>query len=102
MIGAMRAEISFDLMMTEAMEFVEGTYRLPGGDWQVFIFGPDSRVAEPVVTTGGRWKSGVTGVFVAWPEGMRLNKGVVLRMLSEALGVAEWVEVAGPDSMELR
>lgn len=98
----MRVEISFDLVMEEEMAFVEGTYRLPGEDWQVFIFGPDSRVREPVVRTGGRWASGVTGVFVAWPAGMTLNKAVVLRMLSEALGVAEWVEVSGPDSMELR
>ena len=29
----MRAEISYDLVMDDDMEFVEGTYRLPGGDW---------------------------------------------------------------------
>ena len=98
----MRAEISFDLVMEEEMAFVEGTYRLSAGDWQVFIFGPDSRVSQPVVKTGGRWESGATGVFVAWPVGMTLNKGVVLRVLSEALSETEWVEVAGPDSMALR
>jgi len=33
----MHAEISYDLVMDSDMEFVEGTYRLPGEDWQVVI-----------------------------------------------------------------
>jgi hypothetical protein len=98
----MRAQISFDLVMEDNMSFVEGTYRLPERDWQVFIFGPDNRVTHPVVRTDGRWESGVTGVPVKWPSGAPLNKAVVLRLLSEQLGVAEWDEVRGPDSMMLR
>ena len=31
----MHAEISYDLVMDDDMSFVEGTYRLLGGDWQV-------------------------------------------------------------------
>lgn len=31
----MKAEISFDLKMEDNMSFVEGTYRLEGGEWQV-------------------------------------------------------------------
>ena len=32
------AEICFDLVMEKEMSFVEGTYRLPGRGWEVFIF----------------------------------------------------------------
>ena len=98
----MRAQISFDLVMEDNMSFVEGTYRLPERDWQVFIFGPDSRVTQPVVRTDGHWESGVTGVHVKWPRGAPLNKDVVLRLLSEQLHVTQWEEVRGPDSMQLR
>jgi hypothetical protein len=98
----MRAQISFGLVMEDNMELVEGTYRLPERDWQVFIFGPDSRVSQPVVTTDGHWESGVTDIHVKWPRVAPLNKAVVLRLLSEQLGVTEWEEVRGPDSMMLR
>jgi hypothetical protein len=97
----MHAEISYDLLMSDHMEFVEGTYRLPDRDWQVFIFGPDESAAQPEIVTG-RWPSGVTGVFVKWPPSMRLNKDVVLEILSAQLGVDGWSEVRGPDSMQLR
>src|SRR5688500_18251622 len=98
----MKAEISFDLVMSDNMPFVEGTYRLPGRDWEVVIFGPDDTVGEPVVITTGHWESGVTGTFVKWPPSRRLNKSVVLSVLSNTLGVTQWEEVQGPDSMQLR
>ena len=47
----MRAQISFDLVMEDSMSFVEGTYRLPGRDWQVFIFGRDPAVSSSVFVT---------------------------------------------------
>ena len=34
----MKAEITYDLVMDDNMNFVEGCYRLHGGEWQVFIF----------------------------------------------------------------
>lgn len=37
-LALMRAEITFDLVMTEDMAFVESCYRLAGGVWQVFMF----------------------------------------------------------------
>jgi hypothetical protein len=55
-------EISYDLIMEPNMGFVEGTYRLAGGDWQVFIF-TRSDVAEPQCRPN-RWQSGVSGVVV--------------------------------------
>jgi hypothetical protein len=97
----MHAEISYDLVMSDEMEFVEGTYRLPHRDWQVFIFNPDSSVAEPQIVTG-KWPSGVTGVFIKWPPSKRLNKAVVEEILSAQLAVTEWSEVRGPDSIQLR
>jgi hypothetical protein len=98
----MRAEISYDLVMDDEMEFVEGTYRLPGGDWQVVIVSAFERdIPQPQVVPQ-RWESGVSGVFVRIPRAERINAGTVERILSEALGVSEWVRVSGPDSMQLR
>ncbi|MFI5379409.1 MAG: hypothetical protein ACHRHE_08930 [Tepidisphaerales bacterium] len=98
----MKAQISFDLLMKDSMSFIEGTFRLPHHDWQVFIFGPDSTVSMPEVNTRARWESGITGVFVKWPQSLALNKAAVLQVLSEHLRVCEWEEVNGPDSIQLR
>jgi len=96
-----KAEISFDLIMEEDMGFVEGTYRLPASDWQVFIFS-SCPIERPEVDINAKWSSGITGVHVGFPKAQKLNKAVVLRVLSDALGVTEWQEVKGPDSMKLR
>jgi hypothetical protein len=98
----MRAEISYDLVMDDDMPFVEGTYRLPGGDWQVFIvLASDRDVSSPQVVPR-RWESGVAGVCIRLPRGQRINAATVERVLSVTLGVSEWVRVRGPDSMQLR
>ena len=98
----MRAEISYDLVMDVVMEFVEGAYRLPGGDWQVVIvLARDWDVPEPQVVPQ-RWESGVSGVVVRLPRAERVNAATVERVLSMAFGVSEWVRVRGPDSMQLR
>jgi hypothetical protein len=96
-----RAEISYDLVMDDEMDFVEGTYRLPGAEWQVFIF---TTLGEATATHWrlSEWKSGVTGVFVRCPRDRPLNKRAVEAILSEALSVGEWIEIRGPDSMQLR
>jgi hypothetical protein len=99
----MRAEISYDLKMQDDMSFVEGTYRLPGSDLQVFIFlgGKQRNVPETEVLPQV-WDSGVTGVAIRFPRERRLNMAVVEEVLSAAFGVKEWVRVRGPDSMNLR
>ena len=99
-VRQMRAEISYDLVMDDDMQFVEGTYRLPGADWQVFIF--SSREMNEPEVMHQFWESGVTGVFVRFPRCERLNRTAVERVLSNALGVSEWAQVRGPDSMQLR
>ena len=96
----MNGEISFDLVMEEDMDWVEGTYRIEDRDWQVFIF-----LEKPVSKVEVReyvWRSGVTGVTVMCPEPANLNVEIVKRTLSEALGVDAWVEVRGPDSINIR
>ena len=97
----MRAEISYDLVMEDETSFVEGTFRLPGGEWQVLIVSRSDRVTKPEWRASS-WESGVYGVVIKFPRDRPLNKGVVEAVLSEVLGVAEWVEVRGPDSMALR
>lgn len=98
----MCGEISYDLVMDDDMEFVEGAYRLPGGVWQVVIFSAFERdVPEPQVVPQV-WDSGLTGVFVRYPRRLPLNAAAVERVLSEALGVSKWLRVRGPDSMQLR
>jgi hypothetical protein len=96
----MQGEISYDLIMEDDMSFVEGSYRIGNGAWQVFIFRKDP-IERPEVTSG-HWPSGVTGVFVRVPPSVRLNKQVVEQMMSEWLGVSGWREVRGPDSIQLR
>lgn len=96
----MVGEISFDLVAGEDNEFEEGTYRLSGGEWRVFIFSKRPVTAPEVRPT--TWDSGATGVWVAFPTDKALNRSEVKRLLGEALGVEDWSEVNGPDSMALR
>jgi hypothetical protein len=44
----------------------------------------------------------VSGVSVRIPRAEQINAATVERVLSEALGVSEWVRVRGPNSMQLR
>ena len=44
----------------------------------------------------------VKGVTIIVSDDVTLNKGEVLRILSDTLGVAEWTEVYGPDSLAIR
>lgn len=69
----MSAEISFDLIMEGDMDFVKGTYRSPGSNWQVFIF---SRrlIPRPEINASAKWASGVTGISILFPQSQRLDK----------------------------
>jgi hypothetical protein len=48
------------------------------------------------------WRSGVTGLNAILPTDAKIDRSVVLSALSDTLGVTEWSEVRGPDSMQLR
>src|SRR5262245_13520548 len=93
-------EISYDLVMEADMSFVEGTYRLPGREWRVFIF--SRRDVQSPLVDRVTWVSGVSGIHVAYPSDMSLNRLAVERLLAEAVGVCDWQRVRGPDSMQLR
>jgi len=96
----MRGEISYDLVMEDDMSFVEGAFRLPESAWQVFIF--MKRELDQPQARACRWDSGVTGVVVRYPRKAALKKSSVEAVLSSFLGIAEWDQVRGPDSMTLR
>jgi|GEM_PF-1113038 len=94
-------EISYDLVMDQDMDFIEGAYRLPGKDWQIFV-AQTWRVTEleikPVT-----WESGVTGIIIRFPlEKAALNQNSVEDVMSDFFDVQIWKEVRGPDSMQLR
>lgn len=95
----MTGEISYDLVMDDDMSFVEGTFRSPGGPWQVIIVskgnGPNVEVQPSV------WESGVGGLVINVPRKIRLNRAVVEAELARTVGVEGWVQVVGPDSMTL-
>lgn len=62
----MKAEISYDFVMEDDMEFVEGTYRIPSDEWQVFVF-KRGDVTESQIKPS-KWNSGITGLFVRFPR----------------------------------
>jgi hypothetical protein len=98
-----KGEISFDLVMEEDMPFVEGCYRLCDGEWHVFMVRHSRGGTDSVgIRRNLTWKSGVAGLNVIVRDEERINKGTVFRLLPDALGATEWLEVHGPDSMQLR
>ena len=96
----MTGEISYDLVMKDDMGFVEGTYRLPNGEWQVFIV--NKAHVQQVELKPSQWPSGVTGVVARAPDSVGLNKEAVENLMSQWLKVDNWTEVQGPDSMQLQ
>ena len=96
-------EVSFDLVMEEDMPLGEGCYRLSDGNWHVFMVRHSRAGTEQVgIYRNLAWKTGVTGLNVVVSDEERINKGAVLNLLSDALGGVEWLEVKGPDSIQLR
>jgi hypothetical protein len=93
-------EISYDLVMDDDMGFVEGSYRIEGCEWCVYII--SKRPIETPSWKGGMWESGVSGIVVHVPLEMRLNSERVENLLLDILGLGKWEQVRGPDSMQLR
>jgi len=96
----MKSEISYDLVMHDDIDFVEGCFRLRGGDWQVFIF--SKRITPAVTWKMSIWQNKTKGVVFQVPASIRLNKEKVEALLSRVFGVAERSEVRGPNSIVLR
>ena len=88
--------------MSEDMAFAEGCYRLEGSDWQVVTAIKANTWRSVGIRNGVRWDSGVTGMAIVLPSDAGINASLLLKMMSHELGVSEWREVRGPDSMVLR
>ena len=86
------------------MNYVEGTYRLPGRFWEVMVLRKADvpalrhRPSEPPI----EWSSGITGTIFDVPRAAVLNRQYIQEALAVAFGTDGWVEVQGPDSMVLR
>jgi hypothetical protein len=87
-------------MAKEDMSFAEGSYRVGGCDWCVFI--ASKRPVREPTRKAGTWASGVFGIVAEIPLGMALNMATIESLLAEVLGVGDWERVRGPDSMQLR
>lgn len=96
----MCAQISYDLVMEPDMAFVEGTLRVPPGDWQVFIFSKRD-IPDPIVDPQ-TWSSDVSGICVMFPHSEKLDQEAVEAILCSHFKVPKWTGVRGPDSMQLR
>jgi hypothetical protein len=98
---SMKGEICFDCYYPDDSDNIEGCYRLEGGEWQVFYV---TRWYEgpPKVFTDAAWRSGITGVQVHHPKDQQLNILISKQVVADALGVTEWREVRGPDSLKLK
>jgi hypothetical protein len=95
-----RYELSFDTVLGRDADVVEGSYRVPGRLWEIFLF-EKKDVPEPRhhVST---WPSGITGLEFVLPKRAVLDRQAVLRGMAEAFGTQDWVEVRGPDSLLLK
>ncbi len=96
----MRPEFSFDVIVDDDMNWVEGTYRLPGKFWEVMLFGKQDVPTLQYRT--GQWPSNIAGTVFDVPREAKLNRQYIQQALAAAFGIDSWVEVQGPDSMVLR
>ena len=95
-----RYEISFDTGLGEDEVIVEGSYRVPGRLWQIFLFRKES-----VTELRHRfeiWESGITGIHFEVPGDAVLDRDFVLRAFADVFGTEDWVEVRGPDSLIMK
>jgi hypothetical protein len=97
----MTAELSFDCIYGDDQDHMEGCFRLPGRDWQVFYFTRRWDDKAEIIPNAV-WRSGITGVNVQHPKDQPLNQAAVIAVLSRALGVETWSIVLGPDSLTLK
>ncbi len=107
--GGARGEITFDIVVPEeGVIVVEGCYRIDGGNWHVYIFAKQGFSmsafgrSEPHIRRNAVFSSDITGVSGIVPDNWVLNKKTVMGMLAMALGVDEWTEVCGLDSLILK
>jgi hypothetical protein len=96
-----RFEISFDTGLGEDMRTVEGSYRVPGQFWQIFLFIKGDAQGRPVPELRHRsvaWPSEITGLEFHVPEEALLDREYMIQALAGVFGTDDWVVVRGPDS----
>jgi hypothetical protein len=99
-----KGEITFDIIVPEdGVSFVEGCYRIDGGNWQVYHLTHESPWSKaPHIRRDTVFSSGISGVSGVISVSLVLNKKAVMEILAEATGVDVWTEVSGPDSLILK
>ena len=98
----MNAKITWDLVMSEDMSFAEGCYQIENSSWQVVMAFKEDNISKIDVRNGMTWDSGVTGMNIIFPQAVKINASTLLKVMSDILGVVDWEEVRGPDSIVLR
>jgi hypothetical protein len=96
------AEVTWDLVMSDDMPFVEGCYCLDGGEWQVVTARKSDACRSVQVRNGVRWDSGATGINIVFPSDATVSRLMMLNLMTHELGVTEGHEVRGPNSIMLR
>ena len=99
-IAQLRTAFQFENQLVMIMEFVEGTYRIGGCDWEVLVI--SKRPVDRLSWKPCMWDNGVSSIIVHCPQRMHLNANSAEEVLSDILGVGVWTRVKGPDSMQLR
>jgi hypothetical protein len=102
--GGAQGEITFDIIVPEdGVTFVEGCYRIDGGNWQVYHLTHESTWRkDPYLKRDTVFSSGISGVSGVVSKSLVLNKKTVMEILAAATGVDLWIEVTGPDSLVLK
>ncbi|MEZ6142468.1 MAG: hypothetical protein R3B84_18065 [Zavarzinella sp.] len=101
-----RPEISFDLVMEDEHQYMEGSYRLPGTLWNVVIF-KKSEVDElayefTIWEPATIWERAASGVVIRFPLKAKMGLEEILSAMTKVFQFKNWTVVNGPDSMLLR
>ena len=85
---------------------MEGCYRIDGEDWRVYYLtnwhNGSLWAGAPLIRSTVVFQSRIFGVCGVVPDGTVLNKKTVMRILALAVGIDEWCEVSGPNSLNLK
>ena len=100
-----RHEISFDTGLEADNDLVEGSYRVPGAFWQIFLFRKEVDEGQSLGALRHRfaeWPSGITGIAFDAPATDVIDREYIFRAFATVFGTDDWVEVRGPDSMLMK
>ena len=100
-----RHEISFDTGLEADNDLVEGSYRVPGSFWRIFLFrkeDDEGRCFAELRRHSVEWPSGIAGITFDAPAEAVIDREYIFRAFADAFGTDDWVEVRGPDSMLMK